>query len=71
MFETFIRALFIGWGVTAGVVIALMVLALGRAIGEGIDVFVGGVKRRAKRRRDAEARRSAEACGFEKEMRSW
>ena len=68
MFETFIHALFIGWGATVGAVTALTLLSLTNAIGKAIDE---ARDRRCKRKRRAEARRSAEACGFQRDMRSY
>ena len=64
MIHVFVDALLVGFGLTAGALLALMLLALAQAI--------GGAIRDAKRRRTKRcASKSADHCGFERDLRSY
>ena len=63
MIHVFIYALLVGFGLTVGASLALMLLALAQAIGGAIC----DAKRRRERRRAA---RSADHCGFERDLKS-
>ena len=63
MIHVFVDALLVGFGLTAGASLALMLLALAQAIGGAIC----DAKRRRERRRVA---KSADRCGFQRDLRS-
>ena len=64
MFHVFIYALFAGFGVAVGAELAVMLVALVKAI--------GGAAHDAKRRRvKRRASKSADHCGFQRDMRSY